>query len=313
MPVFLSMFGVCKTSPRDPNAIKLGLDLTSPHESQSQLEEIGNNPHMLGVWLITILLKLVDDVESAFLNEKLNKYEETTTSRKTQKFIRILKYAYVAILHVIILTLGGKLLSSKFFNASASSAQLQHSWSPLRDSLEYEVNTEHATDPGHYSIYAGPPSEEQEEAWDRLITPVYFNITRDELSRAGESFENIIELTEGGYIASVAVYHELHCLRNLRLYVFRDRYYPNLTESQHSYLQEHLDHCLEVLRISVMCHGNAAINSYRWDTETIDKPLTKSNSRSVCVRWNSIEDWIYPRKVSYVPPVRWPSQNQASQ
>ncbi|KAI1283284.1 hypothetical protein F5Y07DRAFT_349230 [Xylaria sp. FL0933] len=256
--------------------------------------------------------RLVEDVESVFLDEKFDTYNETRT-KKRNRLILICKYTYVAILHVIVLTLGVKLLSSRLFNTSDDgSAQPRHSWSPLRDSIEYEASTEHATDPGHYSIYAGRPSEKQEEAWDNLITPVYFNISRDELSRAGESFENIIELTGGGYIASVAVYHELHCLRNLRLYIFRDRYYPNLTESQHSYLQEHLDHCLEVLRISIMCHGNAAINSYRWDTETIDKPLTKSNSRSACVKWSSIEDWILPRKVSYDPPVRWPSQNQAS-
>ncbi|KAI1428154.1 hypothetical protein F5Y12DRAFT_733886 [Xylaria sp. FL1777] len=253
--------------------------------------------------------RLVDDAEPIFLEEKFKTYEETPEKEAKKKLISLFKYFYVTILHIIILTLGGVLLSSGFFNSNDPPAQLQHSWSPLQDVVEYEVSTEHATDPGHYSVYAGPPSEEQEEAWDRLITPVYFNISRDELSRAGESFEHIIELTEGGYIASVAVYHELHCLRNLRLYVFRDRYYPNLTESQHHYLKTHLDHCLEVLRISTMCHGNTAINSYRWDTETIDKPLTKSNSSSVCVKWSSIEDWSYSRKVSYVPPVRWPSQN----
>ncbi|KAI1307732.1 hypothetical protein F5Y03DRAFT_405382 [Xylaria venustula] len=255
--------------------------------------------------------RLVDDAESAdsiFLEEKFNKYKDGSIKGKKRTLVLTCKYVYLAILHVIIiLTLGGVLLNSRFFDTD-SSTKLQHSWSPVQDSVEYELRNEHATDPGHKSIYAGPPSVEQEEAWDHLITPVYFNISKEELSRAGESFENIIELTEGGYIASVGVYHELHCLRNLRLFVFQDRYYPNLTEAQHHFLQGHLDHCLEVLRISTMCHGTTTINSYRWDTETIDKPLTKSSSHNVCVKWSSIEDWIYPRKVSYVPPVRWPSQ-----
>ncbi|TGJ79277.1 hypothetical protein E0Z10_g9486 [Xylaria hypoxylon] len=252
--------------------------------------------------------RLVDDIESMSLEERFNTYEETTIKGRKHKGILTCGRVYVAILHIIILMLAGVLLNYGLSEGSRSPDGPQRSWSPVQGFVEYKVSTEHATDPGHYSVYSGPPSEEQEEAWDRLITPVYFNISRDELTRAGESFENIIELTEGGYIASLGVYHELHCLRNLRLYVFRDRYYPNLTESQDRYLKEHL----ETLRISAMCHGNTAINSYKWDTETIDKPLTKSNSRSVCVKWSSIEDWSYSRRVFYVPPVRWPSQNQAS-
>ncbi|KAI3326184.1 hypothetical protein HD806DRAFT_489576 [Xylariaceae sp. AK1471] len=257
--------------------------------------------------------RLVDDVESLSLDEKFDTYEKTRVREKNQTGIFNCGHVYVAILHIIIITLAGVILRHGVLDGSRSLPRTESSWSPVQDFVEYEASTEHATDHDHYSVYSGPPSEEQDEAWDRLIMPVYFNISQEELTRAGESFERIIELTEGGYLASLSVYHELHCLRNLRLYVFRDRYYPNLTESQHRYLQGHLDHCLEVLRISTMCHGNTVINSYKWDSDTIDKPLTKSNSRSVCVKWSSIEDWSYSRKVFYVPPVRWPSQNQASE
>ncbi|KAI1173475.1 hypothetical protein F4777DRAFT_589853 [Nemania sp. FL0916] len=253
---------------------------------------------------------LADDVESVALVGGFDtSYEKTRAKGKLRKALVNCSCAYFALIHVIILILAGVVLSD-IFGGHPTPHPEEHSWSPAQDSVTYSVNTEHATDHNHYSEYSGPPSAEQDEAWDRLITPVYFNISRQELERAGESFENIIELTDGGYIASLGAYHELHCVRNLRLYVFRDRYYPNLTESQHRFLKGHLDHCLEVLRMSVMCHGSTAINSYKWDTETIDKPLTKSNSRSVCVDWNSIEEWIDARKVSYVPPVRWPSQNQ---
>ncbi|KAI1127871.1 hypothetical protein F5Y10DRAFT_277833 [Nemania abortiva] len=252
----------------------------------------------------------VDDVESASLVENHDTYEKPTTRRKGLIAIPSCGCVYISFLHLVLLILAGVLLDYGFFNDSPSPSERGRSWSPVQEFVRHGVNTKHVTDPGYHSVYAGPPSEEQDEAWDRLITPVYFNISREELMRAGESFEHIIELTDGGYIASLGVYHELHCVRNLRLYVFRDRYYPNLTESQHRYLKGHLDHCLEVLRVSTMCHANTVINSYKWDTETIDKPLTKSNSRSVCVDWSSIEDWSYSRKVSYVPPVRWPSQNQ---
>ncbi|KAI8633208.1 hypothetical protein F5Y19DRAFT_471474 [Xylariaceae sp. FL1651] len=254
--------------------------------------------------------RLMDDAESIAFEEKFGVYEGIEAMRKRPSGIVTCARVYAVMLHIIILTLVGVLLRYNFFNSKPSPTGKGRSWSPVQDFVEYEVSNVHATDHDHYSVYSGPPSDEQDEAWDRLITPVYFNISREELERTGESFERVIELTDSGYIASLSVYHELHCLRNIRLYLFRDRYYPNLTESQHRYLQGHLDHCLEVLRIGTMCHGNTAINSYMWDEETIDKPLTKSNSQSVCVKWSSIEDWSYSRKVSYVPPVRWPSQNE---
>ncbi|KAI0861820.1 hypothetical protein F4860DRAFT_513615 [Xylaria cubensis] len=249
------------------------------------------------------------DSTSESVEENFETYKVAATKRK--KGIISCGRVYIAILHIAILILIGLLLSHGYIINSRPSAQLKRSWSPVQDFVEYEEGTKHATDPGHHSVYSGPPSEEQEDAWDRLIMPAYLNASRDELTRAGESFENVIELVGGGYVVSLAVYHELHCLRNLRLHLFQDRYYPNLTETQHQFLKGHLDHCLEVLRMSIMCQGNTVLNSYKWDTEAIDKPMTKSNSRSVCAKWSSIEDWSYDRKVSYSPPVKWPSQNQA--
>lgn len=41
---------------------------------------------------------------------------------------------------------------------------------PVQDFVKYEVNTKHATDHGYSSLYSGLPSDEQDEAWDRLIT-----------------------------------------------------------------------------------------------------------------------------------------------
>ncbi|KAI0454762.1 hypothetical protein F5B21DRAFT_474182 [Xylaria acuta] len=97
-------------------------------------------------------------------------------------------------------------------DGSRSPARLQCSWSPVQDFAEYQESTECATDPGHYSVYSGFPSEELEEGWDRLITPAYFNISRDEFIKTGKLFEHIIERIGGGYIVSLNVYHELHCL-----------------------------------------------------------------------------------------------------
>lgn len=45
-----------------------------------------------------------------------------------------------------------------------------------------------------------------------VITAMFFNATLEELSRSGESLENLAAVKGGGYSATIGVYHELHCL-----------------------------------------------------------------------------------------------------
>lgn len=44
-----------------------------------------------------------------------------------------------------------------------------HGAAPVLVAVEYGSRQEHATDHGEYSVYSGPPSTEQEKAWDRLV------------------------------------------------------------------------------------------------------------------------------------------------
>lgn len=64
------------------------------------------------------------------------------------------------------------------------------------------------------------------------------------------------------------------------------------------------DHCLETLRLTVMCHGNTGIYSFAWDDPTSWKPIVGSRSTSVCAKWSTIEDWAYSRKVAIHPSLR---------
>ncbi|KAI0104451.1 hypothetical protein F4814DRAFT_430818 [Daldinia grandis] len=171
------------------------------------------------------------------------------------------------------------------------------SWSPAADFIRYEINGDHALQRNVPSVYSGKPTIEQENAWRDLLTPMYFEATREEMIRGGESLENGTKLTSGGYLATLGVYHELHCLRQLRLYLYRDRYYVNLTSAQDEYIHRHLDHCLEALRIAIMCHGSTAMYTFAWKSANPGKPTTQSNSKLICVNWSSIKDWSYSREI----------------
>ncbi|KAG6357510.1 hypothetical protein INS49_013387 [Diaporthe citri] len=137
---------------------------------------------------------------------------------------------------------------------------------------------------------------------------VAFNATLDELRMANESIDgDLVELDGGGYLASLGAYHELHCLRRLRHYLYREYYFRNLTQMEADNVHAHLDHCIEALRVTIMCHGNTEVYSFEWDDPKSYKPAAKSNGRSVCARWSSVEDWAYSRMTTYDDIVHPPS------
>lgn len=82
------------------------------------------------------------------------------------------------------------------------------------------------------SIYAGQPNNSTAAAWTHLLSRTsspslrklslaishkpaiafYFNISTSELLRAGFDSSSAVRVKGGGYLASLGVYHQLHCL-----------------------------------------------------------------------------------------------------
>ncbi|OCK81435.1 hypothetical protein K432DRAFT_450040 [Lepidopterella palustris CBS 459.81] len=87
----------------------------------------------------------------------------------------------------------------------------------------------------------------------------------------------------GGYMASLGVYHELHCL----------------VSSSH--------HCIEAIRLSLMCAGNPGLYSFKWGNST-RKPKTKTNSARTCVDWEALDGWARKRGVGMRPRLKRPQQ-----
>ncbi|KAI1458556.1 hypothetical protein F4805DRAFT_117444 [Annulohypoxylon moriforme] len=227
--------------------------------------------------------------ESQRLVEEVDDYFSPSPSM-TARLAKTFSYGrvYILVIHVVLLGLVGLLLHRDYDRLNVMPL-LGRTWSPVHTFVEYEINGQHPMD-HHYTKFSGPPTPEQDEAWVALTKPLAFNTTLEELDKAGESLEDLARLKNGGYPASLGVYHQLHCLRQMRLYLYRDRYYPNLTDTQDSNLIAHIDHCMETLRLAIMCHGDTGVYSYSWGESTY-KPDPRSNSKSVCVKWSSIENW----------------------
>ncbi|KAI0967860.1 hypothetical protein F4678DRAFT_482887 [Xylaria arbuscula] len=216
-------------------------------------------------------------------------------SRKASVRLVAVQRGYIALLHLVIVALLVTVVVHVQQKDSRTNVE-GVSWSPVQNSVQYELNGRHALKHYESSVYSGPPTSQQEEAWTKILTPMYFAATLQEMLKAGESPANGTQLNNGGYLATMGVYHELHCLHQMRLFLYRERYYHNITEKQEEYLHEHLDHCLEALRITIMCHGNTGLYTFAWESAD-EKPTTKSNARSACVKWSSIEEWSQLRQL----------------
>jgi len=169
-------------------------------------------------------------------------------------------------------------------------------YSPANSALSYK---QQRMFPPEDSIFYGPPSDEQDFAWADLLTPVNVRVNHEEMALGNETFSNVVQLLDGGYVVVLAVYHELHCLNIIRRYMYSDRFYPNATSDYIDYQREHITHCINVLRHFAMCHADVGMYSVEWiedPVDRVDKQL-KSNAQSMCVDWDQFDSWGRERAV----------------
>ncbi|KAK4212131.1 hypothetical protein QBC37DRAFT_425467 [Rhypophila decipiens] len=247
---------------------------------------------------------------------------EDKNARHRRKY-NILSVYYLILLHLICLSLLGWLFLLGKFNAGMSSRQglemldfdnRYKDWVPVT----YELRAENALE-NPPSDFMGMPNEKNTKAWDELITPTYFAASRQDLQKTKESINDSVLLghPHNGeyYLAGLGVYHDIHCLRRLRLFLHSNYYYDRLTDVNLQYLREHLGHCIESLRRSVMCSADTNIFTFTWeDAEEVHpgifRPNPKSNQQRKCVRWELVEKWVTDRHVPLSPVLLKPDGRQ---
>lgn len=134
--------------------------------------------------------------------------------------------------------------------------------------------------------------------------------------------ENGIRLPDGsGYLATIQVYHDLHCvvrvfkpLPNRKLtikqeqihrWMYQGEYYPEgLSEKEHHDQFNHIEHCLELLRQSLMCNADMSIITLRWGHSQAT-PLANWTFPHTCKSWDAIENWASQRQVERIFEPDW--------
>lgn len=151
--------------------------------------------------------------------------------------------------------------------------------------------------------YRGKPRPELDAAWGELLTCESIYLLNNKILTKTKPDNNLrvqgedlkkASLTsvplrdeQGGYLATLDVFHTLHCVNQVRKFYYSDYYTdPNPIEDQ----RDHFDHCIDLLRQTIMCHGDVALHTYSWKDD-YRWPWPAMETTHQCRNWNKLMEW----------------------
>ncbi|KAJ5720495.1 uncharacterized protein N7483_008429 [Penicillium malachiteum] len=189
-------------------------------------------------------------------------------------------------------------------------------YSPALEAVEYETYT-FKNNFSQPSEYRGPPTPEREAAWKKL-THGMASCSRDEIIR--KLTENIgpainvpmeklyllnksteidwvrtPEEAGGGAAALLEVVHQLHCLGMLRKWSYREWYEeaPPEFDGPENLMHMHVDHCIEMLRVHLMCASDVTPFLSTVDNDSIIGKRADFESMHKCRNFSKIQEWMW--------------------
>ncbi|KAL1652305.1 hypothetical protein SLS58_000432 [Diplodia intermedia] len=179
-----------------------------------------------------------------------------------------------------------------------------NAYSPALSAVEYETvtfnNTKGAKTP---YVGAGP---EADKAWEHVTTHMGDQMVDETDMAALEKPLDRLRVTDAatgasGWRMELAVVHQLHCLNLIRKFVHKDHYEPldhgDLAASEEK-LTGHLNHCIEALRMKVMCEADVGVILYQEQPGDDGKFEPDYQTQHVCRNWNRVREWAVTHKVA---------------
>jgi hypothetical protein len=156
--------------------------------------------------------------------------------------------------------------------------------------------------------FMGQPRPEMDEAWHDLLSGTLMRFSAGEMAQANATS---LSHKDGGYVAGLGVSHNLHCIKRLKQYMHPAYYYPDLataSEEEKKELEEHADHCLEALRLSLMCNADLSIYTLGWTNHSKIRPGVHIPNPNVCVHWEGLHGWMNSRAASLDDAISMPKE-----
>lgn len=181
----------------------------------------------------------------------------------------------------------------KYMNASGKDSGSK-SLLPSRAGLQWEERkfpTNIVDNP-----FAGPPRQELDDAWHHLLQNDNIRVPKDYLD--ARNLTSVYTKDGSDAIASLSVYHSLHCLKKVKKMLYKEYYHALKSEEAMAREEKHVDHCVEYIRESLMCQPDLSLVTFRWINNTAqheDKsefyPTNFDRDVHTCANWEHLDDW----------------------
>ncbi|KAE8165423.1 hypothetical protein BDV40DRAFT_297452 [Aspergillus tamarii] len=159
------------------------------------------------------------------------------------------------------------------------------------------------------SNYRGQPSNLTEASWKALWETPAIGVARDKLELLNKSGPGSLnwfpappasnDKARDIFAALVEVFHQLHCINTLRLEVHKNSYYDHFGEwpdgsgpGNEAVKKTHIDHCIELLRITLMCTSDVTPLMFIDDPHAFQGRTPDFNTMHTCRNFWEIREWV---------------------
>ncbi|KAJ5028235.1 hypothetical protein J3E71DRAFT_379162 [Bipolaris maydis] len=237
------------------------------------------------------------DSESATLIASESLHDET--SQRRQNFVWLTLFN-LFIFVISMLSMVCTVMSQRDPSGNTA-AQLMDQFgvfSPLMHKVEYSRTQFNFASPVNSSKYVGI-TDDVDDAWVELAFLPDQLVSKADYSRLHKPTTDAIEATdpktgETGYRVGVEVFHQLHCLNLLRMATYPEHYTKvswSDTNRPAEQVRTHLDHCIETLRVNLMCFADVNVFPLR-RKEGVAGDEPDYNTAHVCRNFEQIKEYV---------------------
>ncbi|KAG4439013.1 hypothetical protein IFR05_005529 [Cadophora sp. M221] len=166
------------------------------------------------------------------------------------------------------------------------------------------------------SVYSGKPNDAMDRAWGHFTDtgsewmpdfPPFLRVPRAEAQMAtSHSLDAAVQSQDengSGYLVSLEMFHQLHCLDMIRKFVHFD-YYQNLNPewAKRPLLRQHADHCIDMLREVLMCQSDTGLITYHW-VKNFSTPMPDFSTPHSCRDPEAVLRWTKNNEFKLTGPV----------